>query len=58
MLEKFVVAKLFNKNDCRQGFVKSITPFIIQGVSEAYYRCEGTPVLVVNPPTKPAGEET
>lgn len=54
MLEKFVTAKLFGKNDCRQGFVKRLIPLIIQGVSGTYYHCEGAPVLVVNPPTKPA----
>lgn len=57
MLEKFVAAKLLNKNDCRQGFVKSITPLTIQGVSGTYYHCEGTPVLVVNPPIKPVERE-
>lgn len=58
MLEKFVTAKLFGENDCRQSFVKNVIPLIIQGVSGTYYHCEGTPVLVVNPPTKPAGGET
>jgi hypothetical protein len=57
MLEKFVTAKLFGKNDCRQGFVKRLIPLIIQGVSGTYYYCEGTPVLVVNPPTKLAKKE-
>jgi hypothetical protein len=38
--------------------VKSVTPLIIQGVTGTYYHCEGTPVLVVNPPAKPVEGET
>lgn len=50
MLGKFVTAKLFREDDCRQGYVISLIPLVIQGVSGIYYHCEGTPVLVVNPP--------
>lgn len=51
MIGKFVTAKLFGKDDCRQGCVKSLSPLIIQGISGIHYHCEGEPVIVVNPPT-------
>ena len=50
MLGTFVTAKLFNKDDCRQGWVISTIPFIIQGQTGIHYHCSGVPVKVINPP--------
>jgi hypothetical protein len=50
MLGRFVTAKLFGKDDCRQGWIISTVPFIIQGQSGIHYHCSREPVLVVNPP--------
>lgn len=52
LLGKFVTAKLIDKNDCRQGWVISLNPLIIKGQSGTQYKCEGTPVVVINPPEK------
>lgn len=54
MLGTFVTAKLFGKDDCRQGWVISTIPLIIQGQSGIHYHCSGKPVLVVNPPPNQA----
>ncbi len=52
MLGKFVTVKLKGIDDCRQGVVINIDPLRIRGQSSFEYECEGTPILVVNPPEK------
>ena len=47
---KFVTAKLYGKNDCRQGWAISSSPFRIKGESGQVYLCEGSPTIVINPP--------
>jgi len=49
-LGRFVTAKLMGLEDCRQGWVIELCPFIIQGESGDFYQCEGTPIIVKNPP--------
>ena len=51
MIGKFVTAKLFGKDDCRQGWIISMEPFIIQGRLGIHYHCSGLPVIIHNPPT-------
>lgn len=50
MIGKFVTAKLKGQVDPRQGWVIYEDPLLIQGESGVVYECEGTPVVVVNPP--------
>ena len=50
MIGTFVTAKLFNKDECRQGYIISMIPFVIQGESGVHYLCCGNPVVVANPP--------
>ena len=52
MIGKFVTAKLLGKNDCRQGWIVSVSPLKIEGQSGQQYLCEGKPVVVVNPPQR------
>jgi hypothetical protein len=51
-LFQYVTAKLAGEDDCRQGWVISLDPLVIQGFQETY-RCEGRPRAVINPPTMP-----
>lgn len=53
MIGLFVTAKLFRKYSCRQGWVISMKPLIIQGQSGTYYRCSGVPIRISNPPLRP-----
>lgn len=56
MIGKFVTAKLKGKTDCRQGWVVSEDPFIVQVQSGAFYEIDGDPsdtVEVISPPERP-----
>lgn len=57
MLGKFVTAKLFNQDGCRQGWVISTVPLIIQGHSGIHYHCSDNPVEVINPPLGQNGQK-
>ena len=52
MIGKFVTAKLFGKDGCRQGWIISMVPFIIEGQSGIHYHCSGDPTEVINPPKR------
>lgn len=51
-LGRYVTAKLKGAEDCRQGWVVELDPFVIKGESGELYTCEGDTVLVSNPPGK------
>lgn len=51
-LYSFVTARLKDSADCRQGWLISYRPLLIQGVSGFVYECHGRPVKVANPPKK------
>jgi len=48
---KFVTAQLKGKDECRQGWVISTNPLILEG-KYGKYECEGIPVIVENPPKR------
>ncbi len=52
MIGTFVTAKLFGRDDCRQGYIISMVPLIIEGVSGIHYHCSGEPTRVLNAPPK------
>jgi len=55
-IDKFVTAKLAGSIEPRQGWVTNAFKddiFIIKGQSGNLYVCEGTPVIVENPPKRP-----
>lgn len=45
LIDKFVTAKTIN-DKIRQGYVVSLTPFVIRGESGTYYTCKGQPTIV------------
>lgn len=52
LYQRFVTAQLDNKSECRQGWVIQCEPLVIRGESGREYLCEGTPILVDNPPRR------
>lgn len=50
IMGKYVTAKLVGAEDCRQGVVISVDPLRIRCGCSEEFACEGTPVVVTNPP--------
>ena len=54
LLGVFVTARLKGgiNGEPRQGWVETVNPLTIRGESGTLYECEGTPVVVINPPDR------